>query len=182
MKKIKFLTTISIAFAITGILHSSRALAQNGTKLTDPEIASAAVVANQNDIDFAKIAEQKSKNEEVLKFAQTMAKDHKAVIDQAVALVTKLKVTPKENAVSKKLKSDATKTQQMLRSKTKQSFDKAYIDNEVAYHKAVIGAVETVLIPQATNTELKGLLQNVVPALKAHLEHAEMVQKMFASK
>jgi putative membrane protein len=46
----------------------------------------------------------------------------------------------------------------------------------------VIAAVETVLLPQATNGELKGLLQNVVPALKAHLEHAEMIQKMFASK
>ena len=104
------------------------------------------------------------------------------MIDQAVALVTKLKVTPKDNAVSQKLKSDAAKTQKMLRSKSAQAFDKAYIDNEVVYHKAVIAAVETVLIPQATNEELKGLLQNVVPALKAHLEHAEMVQKMFASK
>jgi len=46
----------------------------------------------------------------------------------------------------------------------------------------VIAAVETVLIPQATNAELKGLLQNVVPAVKAHFEHAEMVQKMFAAK
>ena len=182
MKKITFFTGVYIAFALVFMLNSYSALAQGGTKLNDAEIASAAVVANQSDIDFAMIAKQKSKNAEVLKFAETMAKDHKAVIDQAVALVTKLKVTPKDNAVSQKLKSDAAKTQKMLRSKSAQAFDKAYIDNEVAYHKAVIAAVETVLIPQATNEELKGLLQNVVPALKAHLEHAEMVQKMFASK
>jgi putative membrane protein len=97
-------------------------------------------------------------------------------------LVTKLKVTPKDNAVSRKLKADAVKTQKMLRSQSAKAFDKAYIDNEVAYHKAVIAAVETVLIPQATNAELKALLQNVVPALRAHLDHALMVQKMFASK
>ena len=163
-------------------MFSLSANAQETPKLDDAEIASAAVVANQNDIDFAKIAKQKSKNAEVLKFAETMAKDHQAVIDQAVALVTKLKVTPKDNALSEKLKDDAAKTQKSLKAKSGKSFDEAYINNEVGYHKAVISAVETVLIPQANNAELKGLLQNVVPALRAHLEHAEMVQKTFASR
>ena len=70
----------------------------------------------------------------------------------------------------------------MLQSKSAKTFDKAYIDNEVAYHKAVIAAVEIVLIPQASNQELKSLLQNVVPTLNAHLAHAQMVQKMFSKK
>jgi len=47
----------------------------------------------------------------------------------------------------------------------------------VAYHKAVIAEVEKVLIPDTTNAELKSLLQNVLPVLKTHLDHAEMVQK-----
>lgn len=180
MKKIKILTVIAIVLAIMTTLYTDAVYAQQSPKLNDAEVASAAVVANQNDIDFAKIAKQKSKNAEVLKFAETMEKDHQAVIDQAVALVTKLNVTPQDNAVSKKLTTDAATTKEMLLAKSAKDFDKAYIDNEVAYHKAVIAAVETVLIPQATNGELKGLLQNVVPALKAHLEHAEMVQKMFS--
>lgn len=182
MKNITSWRTICLAFVLVPLLYVSPILAQKNAKLTDAEIASAAVVANQSDIAFAAIAQQKSKNAEVLKFAETMARDHKAVIDQAVALVTKLKVTPKDNAVSRKLKADATKTQKMLRAKSARTFDKAYVDNEVGYHKAVIAAVETVLIPQSSNAELKALLQNVVPALKSHLEHAQMVQKMFASK
>jgi len=106
-----------------------------------------------------------------------MSNDHKAVIAQAVTLVTRLKVTPKDNAVSQSLNAGAEKEKAVLRTKSGKDFDKAYIDNEVAYHKAVIGAVETVLIPNAQNAELKALLEKVVPALKAHLEHAEMVQK-----
>jgi putative membrane protein len=47
----------------------------------------------------------------------------------------------------------------------------------VIYHKAVISAVETVLIPETENIELKNLLQAVLPALRAHLAHAEMLQK-----
>jgi len=36
------------------------------------------------------------------------------------------------------------------------------------------------LIPDATNAELKSLLQSALPLFKAHLAHAEMVQKQFS--
>ena len=153
--------------------------AQDNPKLSDAEVAHVAVVANQIDIAYADIAKEKSKEADILKFAETMKNDHNAVINQASALVKKLSVTPKENSVSQKLLDDAEQTKKSLRSKSGKAFNKAYIDNEVAYHQAVIGAVEGLLIPEAENAELKALLQNVVPALKTHLEHAQMVQKMY---
>jgi putative membrane protein len=151
---------------------------QENPKLSDAEVAHVAVVANQIDIGYAEIAREKSKDSDILKFAETMTNDHNAVINQASALVKKLNVTPKENSVSQKLLADAEQTKKTLQTKSGKAFNKAYIDNEVAYHKAVISAVEGLLIPEAENAELKALLQNVVPALKTHLEHAEMVQKM----
>lgn len=161
---------------LLSILFSAPAYSQKTPQLSDAEVASVAVTANQIDIDFAEVAKTRSKNADILKFAETMISDHKAVIAQAVALVTKLNVTPKDNAVSQKLLADAKKTMKILRSKSGDAFNKAYIDNEVTYHKAVIAAVEDLLIPESDNAELKGLLQNVVPALKTHLEHAIMVQ------
>lgn len=155
------------------------AVAQNKPQLTDPEIASVAVTANKIDIGFADIALAKSKDTSILDFAQTMKRDHQAIIDQAVALVTKLGVTPKDNAVSQKLLADAAKTNKMLNSKSGKAFDKAYIDNEVSYHKAVISTVEGVLIPQSQNAELKALLQKAVPLFNAHLNHAEMLAKKY---
>jgi putative membrane protein len=178
MKMIKSLVYTAITSMALSVVFVSASFAQ-APKLTDPEIASVAVTANQIDINYASLAKTKSKNAEILKFAETMTNDHKAIIAQAVALVTKLKVTPKDNALSKKLMADAEKTKKALSSKSGKAFDKAYIDNEVAYHKAVIGAVATLLVPQSSNKELKALLEKVVPALKAHLAHAEMVQKNF---
>jgi putative membrane protein len=175
MKIIARVTACMIGYAI---LLTIPGKAQQNPKLSDPEVASVAVVANQIDISYADIAKEKSKNSDVLKFAETMKNDHTAVISQASALVKKLGVTPKDNAVSQQLLADAEKTKKNLRGKSAKEFDKAYIDNEVAYHKAVINAVEGLLIPETENAELKTLLQNVVPALKTHLEHAEMVQKM----
>lgn len=167
------LKCFTVALAMLSVSYAN---AQNGPKLTDPEIAHVAVTANKIDIGYAEIAKQKTKNADVIKFAETMANDHQAVINQAVALVTKLHVTPKDNSLSKTLISGAEKTKAMLRSKSGKAFDKAYIDNEVAYHKAVISVVEKTLIPQAHNAELKGLLEKVMPTFRAHLEHAEMVQ------
>ena len=174
MKTVK---VICSAICVSLALPLSVLYAQENPKLSDAEVASVAVVANQIDIAYADIAKQKSKDAEILKFAQTMINDHKAVLDQAGALVKKLGVTPKDNDVSKKLLADAENTKKELRSKSDKEFNKAYIDNEVAYHKAVIAAVEGLLIPETENAELKALLQNVVPALKTHLAHAEMVQK-----
>lgn len=151
-------------------------------KLSDAEIASVAVVANQNDIEFAEIAMERSNDPDVLNFAETMATDHKAVIDLAVALVTKLNVTPKDNALSQQLLSNAEKTKAMLRSKSAEEFDKAYVDNEVVYHTAVVGAVENVLIPQSQNMELKQLLKQALAILKTHQHHAEMLQEELAKE
>ncbi len=173
---------MTIAAAILlGVMVSTSVFAQETPNLSDPEVASVAVVANQIDISYGEIAKLRSKNADILKFAETMISDHKAVIAQAAALVQKLGVTPKDNAVSQKLLADAEKTKKTLRSKSGKAFDKAYIDNEVAYHKAVIAAVEGLLIPEADNKELKDLLQNVVPALKTHLEHAIMVQNKISN-
>ncbi len=158
------------------VIFSLAAYSQENRQLSDAEVASVAVTANQIDIDYAEVAKLKSKNADILKFAETMINDHKAVIAQSVALVTKLNVTPQDNAVSQKLQAGAKKTMKMLRSKSGHAFNKAYIDNEIAYHKEVISAVENLLIPESDNVELKSLLENVVPALKTHLEHAIMLQ------
>lgn len=168
-------------FALSAFLYAG-AFAKDAPKLSDPEIAHVAVTANQIDVDYAAIAKEKSTNKDVLQFAETMAKDHTGVIEQAAALAAKLGVTPKDNAMSKSLKEGEAKTSKMLRSLKGSAFDKAYIDNEVAYHKAVIDAVKNVLIPQTQNAELKNLLVSVAPVLETHLAHAEMVQKEFAAK
>ena len=180
MKNNIIIPNIKPVAILMSVLITFQVFSQEAPKLSDPEVASVAVVANQIDIGYAEIAKKKSKDAEVLKFAETMINDHTAVIEKAAALVKKLGVTPKDNDVSKKLLADAKKTKEMLESKSGDAFNKAYVDNEVNYHKAVIDAVEGLLIPETDNAELKALLQNVVPALKAHLSHAEMLTKKYA--
>jgi putative membrane protein len=143
---------------------------------TDPQIAAIVVAANQVDIDAGNLAIKKTKNPEVKKFAELMVTDHTAVNKGAVELVTKLKVTPEETEASKGLTAAGADNRAKLEKLDGAAFDKAYVDNEVAYHKAVIEVLTTQLIPSAKNAELESTLVGVKPAFDAHLEHAEALQ------
>ena len=155
------------------LLTGAAASAQD---INDAQIASIVVTANQVDIDAGKLAATKATDPEVKKFAQTMVTDHTGVNKQATALVTKLKVKPEDNATSKSLYDGGKENVTKLKTLKGKEFDKAYIDHEVAYHQAVLDAVDKTLIPGAKNEELKALLVKVRPAFVAHLEHAKHVQ------
>jgi len=144
--------------------------------INDAQIASIVVTANQVDIDAGKLAAERASKPEVKKFGELMVTDHTGVNKAAVDLVTKLKVTPQDNPTSQSLKAGGDKNLANLKTLKGAAFDKAYVDQEVAYHAAVIDAVDKVLIPGASNAELKALLVKVRPAFVAHLEHARKVQ------
>lgn len=150
--------------------------AAESASLTDANIAAIVVAANDIDIKAGKLAQKQAESADAKGLGDMMVRDHEAVNQQAKDLVTKLKVTPQDNDLSKKLRADADKTYAGLKAKKGADFDRAYTANEIGYHEAVISVVETQLIPGAKNAELKALLQQVLPALQAHLAHAKHVQ------
>jgi len=91
-------------------------------------------------------------------------------------------VTPEANPSSESLKQGGEENLAKLKALNGHVFDKAYIDHEVAYHEAVLAAVDKTLIPSAQNAELKALLVKVRPAFVAHLEHAKHLQAALSSK
>jgi len=166
------------ALAAAGLLASGIAVAE-GAKPNDAQIAHIAYTAGQIDIAAADQALQKSSNKDVRAFAEDMQRDHKAVNDKALALVKKLGVTPEDNDTSKALSKQAADKRAELARLSGAAFDKAYIDNEVAYHKTVDGALQNTLIPSASNAELKDLLQTGLKIFEGHLQHAEHVAAEF---
>jgi len=169
---------VRISGALAALLLASGIAYAQG-KPTDPQIAHIAYTAGQLDIEAAQQALQKSKNKEVRDFATNMESDHKAVNDKALALVKKLNVKPEDNDTSKALAKQAADKRAELAKLSGAAFDKAYIDNEVAYHKTVNGALESTLIPSASNPELKDLLTTGLKIFQGHEQHAEHVAAEF---
>jgi putative membrane protein len=150
------------------------------TPITDAQIASIVVTANQVDIDAGRLAASTSASSAVRKFAELMVNDHTSVNKAASDLVTRLHVIPVDNPTSQSLKAAGEKNLEALKRLDGQAFDKAYVDHEVEYHQQVIDALDSVLIPEATNAELRALLVKVRPAFVAHLEHAKHLQSAMA--
>jgi putative membrane protein len=134
------------ALAAIGLFASGMVFAA-GAKPNDAQIAHIAYTAGELDIAAAEQAKQKSKNKAVLAFADDMERDHKAVNEKALALVKKLGVTPEDNDTSKALSKQAADKRAELAKLNGKAFDKAYIDNEVAYHKAAIPPCKARLFP-----------------------------------
>jgi putative membrane protein len=166
-------TLLASVIAFAGTTAFAQSAAPN-----DAQIAGIVVAANTVDINAGKLAEKMSRNKEVKSFAKLMVTDHTGVNKQATALVKKLNVTPEDSDTSKSLKDGGDANIAKLKGLKGKEFDKAYVDNEVTYHQAVIDALDKTLIPNAKNAELKNTLVKVRPAFVAHLDHAKHIQGM----
>jgi putative membrane protein len=169
------MTLSRIAAGLLAVALAAAAHAQ-GAAPNDAQIAAIVVTANQVDIDAGKFAEANSTSADVRKFARQMVTDHTAVNKSATDLAGKLKLTPEDNATAQSLKKGGEDNVANLKTLKGAAFDKAYIDHEVAYHQAVLDALDKTLIPSAKNEELKALMVKVRPAFVAHLDHAKMLQ------
>ena len=160
--------SLALVLALLGVATA----AQAADKPTDPQIAHIAYTAGAIDVAAAKQAIAKSRNKVVVSFAKDMLRDHEAVNKQALALVGKLNVKPEDNATSRALSDAAGKTKATLAKLRGAAFDKAYVANEVAFHQQVNGALQALLIPSASNSELKGLLETGLKIFQGHQQHA----------
>ena len=161
------------AIGLAAALALGAPVAAHAAGLNDAQIAHVAYTAGAVDVAAGEQALKVSRDATVRAFAQEMVRDHKAVNDQALALVKKLGVTPQDNPTSAALAKGGADKLKAYAGLKGAAFDRAYLANEVAYHQAVNGALASTLIPGAQNPELKALLQTGLKLFTEHQQHAE---------
>lgn len=166
---------LALCSAAALLIAAGPTLAADGP--SDAQIAHIAYTAGQIDVAAGQQALAKSHDNKVREFARTMVRDHAAVNDQALALLKKLGVAPEANATSEALTRQAQEQARRLNGLSGAAFDKAYAENEVAFHRTVNGALSQTLIPNADNEELKSLLETGLALFQEHQEHAEHLAK-----
>lgn len=144
--------------------------------VTDPQIASIVVAANQADIDAGELARERASDPRVKEFAERMITDHGGVNQAAADLVARLGVTPEANPTSEQLAAGGNESRTALGALSGAAFDRAYVAREVEFHRTVLDAIDQTLIPSAQNAELRQLLETTRPAVEAHLQHAQRLQ------
>lgn len=171
---------IGVAFVLPVIL-----LAQ--AKSSAPAIDDAAIVgifdiANTWDIATGSLAATKASSKEVKDFGAMLARDHKVVQDSGRALAGKLKVNPTPVPADFPLKVQHEAAMKKLQGLSGAAFDQAFLEHEVAFHKAVIDAVNTAFLPAIKSVELKAFVQKIAPAFVAHQVAAEQLLKKQGAK
>jgi putative membrane protein len=146
--------------------------------LSDEQIAAITDAANTAEIEQAKLAESKSKDAGVKRFAAMMIAHHGA----AKAKQAKLKLKPAESAVSTSLQADAASTLDTLKTDKGKDFDKAYIAAQVDGHQKVLDTINDKLLPSVKNADLKAYLEEIKPRVEQHLKEAKQLQDNFDSK
>lgn len=169
-------TYLTSALAITALTFAPTVASAHTTRaaIDDPTICAIFDAANTWDIETSDIAIKKGSTKEVRDLAAMFSRDHKAVRQQGRDLVKKLGVTPtppKDFALA----TDHEQAMKTLNSTTGTAFDRAYLEHEVSYHKAVIDAINGTLLPATQNAELKALQVKVAPAFQAHMMAAQLL-------
>jgi putative membrane protein len=167
--------------AVAAILLVPSLVGAQPTKAA-PALDDAAIVgifdaANGWDIETGSLAAQKASRETVKSFGAMLARDHDAVRKQGRDLAAKLGATPTPVAADFALKKSHDAAMATLRGLSGAEFDQAFLEHEVAYHKAVIDAVTTAFLPAIKNPELKAFVEKVAPAFEAHMRQAENLLK-----
>lgn len=138
----------------------------------DPTIVAIFDAANTVDIETGQLAAERGQSEKVRAFGRMLVNDHTNVRQMGRDLAAKLGVRPTPPADSSAAVAHRN-AMNRLRGLSGEAFDRAFLEHEVAFHKAVIDAVTTTLLPAIDNAELKALVQQVAPAFVGHQKAAE---------
>jgi len=153
-------------------------------------IVSAATNLNSNDLDFVNsaakggttevelghLAEQKSKNPEVQRFAGRMVRDHSKIDVNLAALASSKGVQLPDG---KGLMNDATYLE--LKVLSGKEFDKAYVRAMVADHKDDVSSFEK-QSADAQDPDVKSFAAKTLPMLQEHLNMIQKIQSAIAGQ
>jgi putative membrane protein len=145
--------------------------------MTDANVAAIASAANQDEIQTSQAALQKGESAEVKKFARMMIDEHTRADQEAMQLLQAKGLAPQDNAESTRMKQMTQTELQRMSAMNGAAFDAAYMAHQVTAHDATLKALDGMLIPNATDPQMKAMLTDKVrPAVARHLEEARRIQ------
>jgi putative membrane protein len=165
----------------SGDVSEERAAAASGLgansveSLNDAQVAAIAGALNKSEVEQAKIAVDKAKNDSVKRFAETMIAHHGQAVKDVDEFETRTGMEPQESRMLAQLRVEAKSTEDKLDDTDDASFDKLYMLTQVDEHQKALEALDGRLIPNARNTDLRRILETMRPRVASHLEMARAI-------
>jgi putative membrane protein len=149
---------------------------------SEANVAAMLLAAGNSDLSYAKIAGSRAQSQAVKDFANRMTRDNATVNQLVNDVMTRIQVSPAENAASLEYRDESAMNRDMLRDMQGPAFDSTYIANEVAHHAKLLATIDNLLTPAAKTAQVKQLIASLRPVVEAELAHAEQVRTTLAAK
>ncbi|MDB4936026.1 MAG: hypothetical protein JWP87_2998 [Labilithrix sp.] len=146
------------------------------TTLSDGEIVAVEEAMDDRAVKLGELAQKKAQDAQVKKFAGAAVTGHRDDMNKLKTLAKQQKITPKDNATSNKLKSDASNAEKDLKNRKAHDFDSAYMDSQVRMHTEALGIIDNQLLPSAKNDALKSHINSERGMVADHLSKAKDIQ------
>jgi len=148
---------------------------------TEAKIAAVGSVSNMSEIQPSQLALQRAQNPQVRQFAQQMIPDHTRLEQQMRQMLRQKGVTPEHNAYSYQMQQNLQPMMRELGAASGAAFDKLYMNHQISSHMSTLHALDTSLIPQARDPQMKAMLQQQVrPAVAMHFAEAQRLRDAVA--
>lgn len=142
---------------------------------TDANVVDALVTANQGEVEYSQIAVERATNPQVKEYAQTMVRDHGALVEKLNGLASQLGVTPAPNDRTNDLREENQKDMTDLSAKGGEDFDDEFIEEQIDMHQEMLDLLDD-LDNRTTNAEVKAHIAQVRPNVQAHLDRAKQIK------
>jgi len=145
-------------------------------EMSDANIAAVASASNQDEIQTSQVALQKGENAGVKAYAQRMVDAHTRMEQEMMRLLQSKGITPQDNAQSTQMKQAAQSAVQAMQAMSGRQLDSMYVAHQIQSHQTTMTALETMLIPNARDPQMKAMLEAARPAVSEHLVEARKLQ------
>jgi putative membrane protein len=148
---------------------------------TDAKIAGVGSVSNMSEIHPSQVALSKAQHPQVRAFAQRMIDEHMRLEVAMQAMLKQKGVAAEHNGYSYQVHQNLGPMLAQLNAASGREFDRLYMDHQVGSHMMTLNALDTTLIPQAKDPQMKAMLQRQVrPAVADHLKQAQLLRDQVA--
>ena len=177
MRTIKALSTVALFLSLTACTSMTDGGTTATGRITDADNAGIAATANEGEIAQGNAAVARATSPEVRAFAQMMVTDHTAALNEGRALFQRNNITPAQNEITAMLRDTSARTVTNLNTYSGAEFDRTYIQSQIDVHTWLLTNLDALMIPSASNGDLRRFLQTQRSSVAAHLEHARRIQQ-----
>ena len=151
------------------------ATANRGDALTAAGFVRAAAMSDLYEVEASRLAEQRSQDEQVKRFAQHVLRDHQKTTDELKGMLPRLQGVSAQQ-VPTGLDQQHQALVQQLQGAQGVQFDRAFFQQQVRSHQAAVDLFRA-YAQSGDNAELKQWASRTLPSLEEHLREAQRLQR-----